>query len=127
MSFVCIKNLSFSLEFKFIKLSFNSKAFSNKDCLKSEYSSHSNRKCVSLSMEFVLQNLHSLSFNGVFGLVYRPVSIAIGRLHERNLKRMRQWSLDKGKEQYHSAFKVFLYVLYVLNFSDSFNCLFHFS
>ena len=91
MSFVCIKNLCFSLEFKFIKLSFNSKAFSDKDCLKSEYSSHSNRKCVSLSMEFVLQNLHSLSFNGVFGLVYRPVSIAIGRLHERNSKRMVMW------------------------------------
>ena len=43
MSLVCIKNLSLSLEFKVIKLSFNSKAFSNKECLKSEYSSHSNK------------------------------------------------------------------------------------
>ena len=99
-----------------IKLSFNSLVFTNKASLKSEYSSHSNRKCDSLSTELVLQNLHSISFKAVFGLVYRPVCIAIGRLHERNLKRMRRWSLGKGKEQYHSAFKVFLYFLYVLNF-----------
>jgi hypothetical protein len=33
----------------------------------------------SSSTEFVLQNIHFRSFNGIFGLVYRPVSTANGK------------------------------------------------
>ena len=64
------------------------------------------------------QNVHSLSFNGVFGLVYRQVSTEIGRLHERNLKRMWRWSLDKGKERYHSQLKYSYTLRMSLNFQN---------
>ena len=53
----------------------------------SVYNSQSSKKRVSLSIAEDSQNLQSQSFNGVFGLVYRPVSTASGKLQGLNLKK----------------------------------------
>ena len=45
----------------------------------SVYNSQSSKKWVSFSIAEDSQNLQSLSVNGVFGLVYRPVSTASGK------------------------------------------------
>jgi hypothetical protein len=63
---------------RFSKISNKIQAFSVKAYRKSEKKSQSNKKIISSSTEFVLQNIHFRSFNGIFGLVYRPVSIANG-------------------------------------------------
>ena len=89
------------------------------------YNSQSSRKCFSSSAAEDSQNMQSLSVNGVLGLVYRPVSIASGKLQDLNLNKTRRWSLDNGSVQYNSLFKLTLYVLYV--FSDTFNDCVHFS
>ena len=87
----------------------------------SVYNSQSSKKWVSYSTAEDSQNLQSLSVNGVFGLVYRPVSTASGKLQDLNLNKTRRWSLDNRRVQYHSLSKlhILLYVLYVLNLSDS--------
>ena len=64
----------------------------------SVYSSQSSKKWVSFSIAEDSQNL----VNGVLGFVYRPVSTASGKLQDLNLNKMRRWSLDNGRVQYHS-------------------------
>ena len=56
----------------------------------SVYNSQSNKKWVSFSIAEDSQNLQSLSINGAFGLAYRPVSTASGKLQDHNLNKTRR-------------------------------------
>ena len=71
--------MNLSSKMRFSKFSNKIQAFSVKAYRKSEQKSQSNKKWISSSTEFVLQNIHFRSFNGMFGLLYRSVSTANGK------------------------------------------------
>ena len=78
----------------------------------SVYNSQSSKKWVSFSIAEDSQNLQSLSVNGVFGLVYRPVSTASGKLQDLNINKTRRWPLITG--EYNTIlFPNYIYMFYM--------------
>ena len=72
----------------------------NSSYLKSVYKSQSTKKCISFSIQFLLQKLHFLSSKGIWGLAYRPVSIAKGKAPLLKFAKMRLCDLFTTVLQY---------------------------
>ena len=71
--------MNLSSKMRFSKFSNKIQAFSVKAYRKSEQKSQSNKTWISSSTEFVIQNIHFRSFNGMLDLLHRSVSTANGR------------------------------------------------